>query len=470
MSLRTNKAVAVNKPGTLFALLAVVFLIGGCVGSDSVRRPPNVLIILTDDQGTLDVNCYGSTDLYTPNMDRLAAEGVRFTQAYAHTVCCPTRAALLTGRHPQRSGIRAWTQNDMKGRPGINMALEEVTLAEALRDAGYRTALFGKWHLGAAETHGPKTQGFETFFGHRGGFIDNYNHHFLHGQGFHDLYEGTTEVFKRDDYFPDLMTRRTLDYIEEHRDEPFFLYYAMNIPHYPEQADEKFDERYKDLPMPRRSYAKMVSTTDDRIGQVLNKLDELGLTDDTIIVFMSDNGHSTENNNGIAVDNHASGLPKGHYYLAHGGGGNTGKWAGSKGTFFEGGVRIPAMIRYPDQVDAGLVRDQAVTIMDIMPTVLEWCGVDAMINVELDGESLTQIIQRDTPSTHGVMHWGWRDTWAVRSGDWKLIGRGDKPQGLYYLAEAQPERTDYADRFPQLVDRLHAQHSDWLAEVTRTSP
>ena len=144
---------------------------------------PNVVILFTDDQGTLDVNCYGSKDLITPNIDRLAKTGVRFTQAYAHTVCCPSRAALLTGRHPQRGGVNHWTQGDMNGPDGINMALEEVTLAEALKPAGYRTALFGKWHLGSHRNFGPKKQGFDEFFGLRDGFIDNYNHFFLHGIG-----------------------------------------------------------------------------------------------------------------------------------------------------------------------------------------------------------------------------------------------------------------------------------------------
>jgi arylsulfatase A-like enzyme len=431
------------------------------------ESPPNVLIILTDDQGTLDVNAYGATDLYTPHMDRLAREGVRFTQAYAHTVCCPTRAALLTGRHPQRSGVSSWTQNDMKGRPGVNMALSEVTLAEALRDAGYRTALFGKWHLGAAETHGPTRQGFDTFFGHRGGFIDNYNHHFLHGRGFHDLYEGTTEVFKPGEYFPDLMTQRTLDFIEANEDEPFFILYAMNIPHYPEQADPKFDERYKDMPMPRRSYAKMVSTTDDRIGRVLDQLDKLDLTDDTIVVFMSDNGHSEENNNGISRDNHASGLPKGHYYLSHGGGGYTGKWRGAKGTYYEGGVRVPMMVRYPARVDAGLVNDEIVTAMDVMPTVLDWCGVERPSGVVLDGFSLESVIRRGEPSRHEAMHWAWRGGWAVRKGDWKLIKpmRSDELE-LVNLAEDKPETTNHAAQKPGLVDELHALQRAWSLQVT----
>ncbi len=239
-------------------------------------RRPNVVIFFTDDQGTLDAGCYGSTDLFTPTMDALARRGVRFTQAYAHTVCCPARALLMTGRHPQRCNVNTWTQGNARDtNKGTNMFREEVAIAEALRGAGYRTVLFGKWHLGAHLDHGPTEQGFERFLGLRGGFIDNYNHFFLHGGGFHDLYEGKKEVFARGKYFPDLVTARALEFIEERGREPFFMCVAFNIPHYPEQADAKFDERYKDLKMPRQSYAKMISTTDDRMGLVMAKLDEL---------------------------------------------------------------------------------------------------------------------------------------------------------------------------------------------------
>lgn len=223
------------------------------VTAAAAGRKPNVVILFTDDQGTLDANCYGSTDLFTPAMDELARSGVRFTQAYAHTVCCPARAALLTGRHPQRGGIDDWTQGDANAPEGLNLPLREVTLAEVLRDAGYRTALFGKWHLGADFGHGPTKQGFDVFFGHRGGFIDNFNHHFLHGTGFHDLYDGDREVFANGRYFPDLVTQRAEAFIEANREQPFFLMVAYNIPHYPEQPDPKFDDRYASLPMPRRA-------------------------------------------------------------------------------------------------------------------------------------------------------------------------------------------------------------------------
>jgi len=330
-------------------------------------RRPNVLLIFTDDQGTLDVGCFGSTDLYTPHMDALARRGVRFTQAYAHTVCCPARAMLMTGRHPQRANVNSWQQGNAKGPKGLNMFLSEITLAEVLRAAGYRTALFGKWHLGAHFDHG---QGFDEFFGIRDGFIDNYNHFFLHGKGYHDLYRGTDEVFRRGEYFPDLAVDETLRFLDANKGRPWFVYLAFNIPHYPEQADAKFDERYEGLPEPRRSYAKIVSTTDDRMGRVLAKLDDLGLRDDTLILFMSDNGYSAEDYR-IRADGHASGLPKGHRYGANGGGGNTGKWRGHKGTFFEGGIRVPAIISFPGRIPEGEVRGQAVTAMDVLPTV---CG------------------------------------------------------------------------------------------------
>ena len=432
---------------------------------------PNVVILYTDDQGTLDAGCYGSTDLHTPHIDRIAANGVRFTQAYAHTVCCPSRAALLTGRHPQRSGINSWTQGNMKGPDGINMSLEEITIAEALKSVGYRTALFGKWHVGSHRDYGPTKQGFDEFFGIRNGFIDNFNHYFLHGKGYHDLYEGTTEVFKDGEYFPELITERALQFVERNRESPFFLYLGFNVPHYPEQALKEHSELYKDLPMPRRSYAAITTTTDHYIGLVLKKLDDLKLTENTIVILQSDNGHSVEDKNAINNDDHTSGLPKGHYYSAHGGGGNTGKWIGAKGSFLEGGVRVPSIVSWPAKLPKGVVRDQAVTIMDWLPSLIEWCGVEDL-KVKLDGRSLQPIIDSpDTKSAHPVIHFQWQRRWAVRSGDWKLIGTNARKVGdtvnysLHNLAEDKPEVKNYAAEKPELVKRLTALHREWEQEV-----
>ena len=448
--------------------IIILLLAFPALGVSAVERP-NILIILTDDQGTIDANCYGSTDLRTPNIDRLAATGVRFTQAYAHTVCCPARAALMTGRHPQRGGVHHWTQGDLNGPDGINMALGEVTLAEALKPAGYRTALYGKWHLGAHRDFGPKKQGFDEFFGIRDGFIDNYNHYFLHGSGFHDLYEGIKPVKAPGKYFPELMVQRSLKFIMQNKDRPFLLYVPFNIPHYPEQALKRFEAVYKDIADPaRRSYAAIVSTTDHYIGQIVDKLEALGLRENTIIIFMSDNGHSEETGHRIRVDNHRSGYPKGHFYGASGGG-STGKWIGQKGSFLEGGVRVPAIISYPAKLPKGEVRGQIITVMDWFPTVLDLCGVQQPSNSpKLDGHSVLPLIRSaKAKSKYKILHFAWGKKWAVREGDWKLIGSdGNAKVSLRNLVDAKPEAKDYAKAKPEIVQRLRILHSDWVKEVS----
>ncbi len=438
---------------------------------------PNVVIFFTDDQGTLDASCYGSKDLYTPNIDKLAETGVRFTQAYAHAVCCPARAMLMTGRYPQRGGVNNWTQGNLKQAGGTNMALSEYTLAEHLKDHGYRTALFGKWHLGADKNHGPTKQGFDQFWGHRGGFIDNYNHHFLHGKGFHDLYEGTKEVLDHGGkYFPDEMTRRAVQFIGKNKSKTFFLYCAFNLPHYPEQADKAFASHYLDVQdKKRRSYGMVVSTVDNRIGQIVDALEKNGLREKTIIIFMSDNGHSEENFS-IRVDRHSSGLPKGSNYGANGGGGNTGKWKGRKGQFFEGGIRVPAIISYPAKLPQGAVRNQLITAMDWMPTVAALTSTPMPRELKLDGFDLRDIIASETnPTKYDTVHWMWQNHWMVRQGNWKLYqprpGRNGKatPAKLFNLADSQPERQDYSSSKPELVKKLRTLHEEWRKDVTAKS-
>lgn len=444
-------------------LLFFLITLGG------LAAPSNVMILFTDDQGTLDAGCYGADHLKTPHIDKLAASGVRFTQAYAHTVCCPSRAALLTGRHPQRGGVHHWTQGDMNGPKGINMALDEITMAELLKTAGYRTGLFGKWHLGAHRDYGPKKQGFDEFFGIRDGFIDNYNHYFLHGKGFHDLYEGTTAVKKDGEYFPELMVQRSLAFLEQHKDRPFFLYVPFNIPHYPEQSPKRFVDANADIEDPaRRMYTAMMETTDDYIGQLVDKVDALGLRKQTLIIFMSDNGHSEETGNRIRVDEHKSGHPKGHFYGASGGG-YTGKWLGQKGTFFEGGVRVPAIVSQPGTLPEGEVRDQIITAMDWLPTVLELCEIEADESwPAFDGHNIVPILKSaEAASTHEVLHFAWGNQWAVREGDWKLIGRKpDKVTHLVNVADEEPEKQRYEKEKPEIVERLLGLHRNWVKEVT----
>ena len=447
----------------------------------STQKKPNVIIIYTDDQGTLDAKCYGAEDLYTPNIDKLAESGVLFTQAYAQTVCCPSRAALLTGRHPQRSGINNWTQNDAHAKKkGVNMPLEEITIAELLRDDGYATGLFGKWHLGGAIENGPLEQGFDEFFGFRGGFIDNYTHYFLHGMGFHDLWDNKEEIFERDKYFPALMTAKAIEFIEKHKDGPFFMYAAFNLPHYPEQADSLFLHSYDHLDEPRRSYAQVVTAVDGRIGKIIDKLQELDIYENTAIFYMSDNGHSTEETM-IRFDNHKSGIPKGTNYCASGGGGYTGKWRGAKGSFLEGGIRVPAIVSYPDMIRGGQTRDQIVSGLDILPTICEITGTD-LPECELDGYSIVPILESAKAfSQHEILYFQWEDQWSVREGRWKLIVKGIDTTGKFsnhpekeevmesrYLADLEaenPEDVNYAKEHPEIVERLTKLHEEWALDV-----
>lgn len=462
--------------------LPLILIVGGIqprlgVSQDEIASSgdrPNVVIFYTDDQGTLDANCFGSKDLVTPNIDSLAKRGVRFTQHYAHTVCCPSRAALLTGRHPQRSNVNSWTQgrtwDKTKGR---NLDLDEVTLAESLKAAGYATALFGKWHIGAHPDHGPKKQGFDEFVGFRSGFIDNYHHFGGHGVGAHDLFDGTTEIFERGSYFPDLICDRALGFIERNQGQPFFLHFPFNLPHYPEQPVGEYANAYEDLKEPRKSYARVVSTCDHYLGRILTALERFKLTENTIVIFTCDNGHSEEDYQ-IKVDGHLAGMLRGDNYGANGGGGNTGKWIGAKGSFLEGGIRVPAVISYPKLLPKGEVREQAVTIMDWYPTLLDLCGLQHPASVKFDGKSVIPLIEdEDSPSQHEKLYWQWQKGWAVRDGDWKLIHKGNRGLGktkldelmLTNLGDEQPEAKNYAKEKPGIVQRLTDLHDAWAADV-----
>ena len=469
----------------IIIVLIISILSGSCSGtkekstSDPSRTDrPNILILYMDDQGTLDAGCYGVSDLATPNIDRLAAEGILFTRAYAHTVCCPSRAALLTGRSPQRGGVNNWTScypGDMEGR---NMSLDEVTLAEVLQEEGYRTALIGKWHLGARDDHGPLDQGFDYFWGFRGGFIDYYSHHFLHAgwqkPQFHDLYQNREEIFADGSYFPDMLVREAEEFISKNREDPFFLYLAFNLPHYPEQPDSTFSLEYEDLAWPRSSYAPMIATMDARIGQVVGFLEKSGLTDNTLIIYMSDNGHSTEDYYNWDVS-----------YGGNGGGGFTGKWRGAKGSFFEGGIRVPCIVSYPSRFGKGEIRHQAITNMDFFPTICDLLKIP-LPDVTMDGASILPILMDEGASSpHEVFHWMWQQMWAVQKDNWKLIYRGHDTTGKYanhpekeffmpefYLArldDENPEEINHASAFPEIVEQMQGLHEIWAEGIFRNS-
>lgn len=440
---------------THLVLAILAFAILSDAGSAQDRKP-NVIIIFTDDQGTIDANCYGADDLVTPGIDRLAESGVRFSQFYAAApVCSPSRSGLLTGRYPIRAGVPG-NVSSSQGRSG--MPPEQITIAETFKEAGYATAHIGKWHLGYTPETMPNGQGFDYSFGHMGGCIDNFSHFFYwQGPNRHDLWENGEEIHRPGEFFPDLMVDHAAEFIHENREKPFFMYFAMNVPHYPYQGDPEWLEHYKDLPYPRDLYAAFVSTLDARIDRLIDVVDDEGLTKDTIIVFQSDHGHS-------------------HEERAHLGGGSAGPYRGAKFSLFEGGIRVPAIIRWPGRLPENAVRSQVAHSCDWLPTLAALCEID-LVQEDIDGKNIVELIESDeAESPHNIVHWTIGTSWAVRQGDWKLIGNprdtsnkgqlgDDDKLFLVNLAEDSSEMTNLAKNHPDVVENLQKLHEEWRSDL-----
>ncbi len=450
----------------LYIIAVIWVLLASCrneLFSDELTQKsgkPNVIVIYTDDQGTVDLNAYGSKDLVTPNMDKIVMSGVRFTQFYGAPVCSPSRVSLLTGKTPQAAGV--WGNIPAIPNQTKGLASEEYTMAEMFKDAGYNTAHIGKWHLGFSKDKQPNAQGFNYSFGHLVGCIDNYSHfYYWRGPNRHDLYRNGEEVFYDGQFFPDLMIDEAFDFMEKNTENPFFLYFAMNMPHYPYQGDEKWLNYYKDKgkESPRDLYAAFLSTQDDRVGQLMGKLEALGLKENTIIIFQSDNGHSTEER-------------------AFFGGGSAGIYRGAKSCLFEGGYRVPAAISWPGKLKAGEVRGQMSVCADWMPTLAELCDID-LDQTDLDGRSLMPVINDpNAPSVHenGFTWLHGNNQWAARKGKWKLLGNPVDKSNKAPLTEDDKlflvdldvdpgEMTNLASQYPDKVEELKAQFESWLQET-----
>jgi len=444
----------------LLLIAAVVdgSLPGGPVFAADPARP-NVIFIMADDQGSADAGCYGSTDIQTPAVDALAASGVRFTQFYsAAPVCSPSRAGFLTGCYPWRvgmpgnaSGPPSEKDDDINTYTGGGLPVNGFTLPRLFQAAGYATAQIGKWHLGIGAGHQPLQQGFDYSFGFLGGCIDNYSHFdYWDLANRHDLWENGKRVRLPGQFFPDLMVQKAEAFMDGHKGGPFFMYFAINIPHYPYQGDVKWLDYYqaKGLAYPRDLYAAWVSTLDDRVARLMKYLEDTGLRSNTIVVYQSDNGYSTE-------------------ARAHGGGGSSVPYRGAKFSLFEGGTRLPAIISWPGHLPKGQVRGQMAHGCDWLPTLAEICGLTVTTTNAIDGRSLVRVIQSaDAPSPHEVLFWRFEDQWAVREGPWKLMhdpktyaepSKITLVDGHWFLANIPDdpgEQTNLAASHPDIVEHL----------------
>jgi len=436
------------------AAAAGLLAAAGCGPPTADRAPaarPNFLFILADDLGYGDVGCYGCPDIQTPHLDRLAAQGMRFTDFYAAApVCSPTRAALMTGRNPARAGVENALTYQEKG---AGLAPGGATLASRLRDAGYTTGLSGKWHLGYDTGRRPMQQGFDHFFGLLGG-----NHHyFAHMDriGVPDLWLGDEPV-RRAGYTTDLLTDDAVAFLGRHRDRPFFLYLSHAAPHFPWQGPDDADRVVKPKHPSwqtgsRDTYVAMVERMDEGIGRVLDELKRLGLDAGTLVVFTSDNGGHTYSRNAPL--------------------------AGEKATLWEGGIREPCIARWPGVIPAGTTSAQVGVTMDWTATFLALAG--AAPPEPLDGIDLMPALRSPQHNVPRTLYWrrvkgryrrNVLEQRAVRDGPWKYLEEPDGRPHLFDLENDIAEAHDLAAERPEIVKRLRAMLDRWQRTLPASDP
>lgn len=407
------------------------------------HRPPNIIIILTDDQGWGDVSFNGSTDLPTPNLDELARSGVIFTQGYAsHPYCSPSRAGLLTGRYQQRFGHECNMPYDLKfENKEVGLPLSETLISNVLHDNGYKTAAIGKWHLGDNPVYWPIARGFDEWYGFYGGGHNYWGT--LRGKPAHTgiLRNGKPVPLKEQSYLTDDFTEETLKFMRKNADQPFFIYLAYNAPHAPLQATREYLNQIDYIEDGQRAvYAAMVRAIDHGVGRIKKELEKQGLLDDTLIFFYSDNG-------------------------GHGMGSDQGPFRGKKGMLFEGGIRVPFFITWPKRITGGRIYEYPIIGLDVFPTALAAAGIEVPPDLEIDGKNLFPYLDGSKSGRpHEVLFWRYSGGagYAVRKGDFKLV-KEEVRQGLFLfdLKNDPYEMNDLAAAMPAKVDELQKLYEEW---------
>jgi arylsulfatase A len=438
---------------TAFSLLVVL----ACAAPAGAQAPaavqaagsrPNVILIITDDVGYGDIGSYGAPDIKTPNIDSLAKAGTRLTDFYAAPNCSPTRAMLISGRYQQRYRIEnpLGAARSPSGDQGLRATGR--TLPQLLKNHGYRTGLVGKWHLGYKPEFSPNAHGFDYFFGFKSGLIDYYQHTDQSGE--HDLFENGAPTHVTG-YSTDLFTERSVKFIEQNAKEPFFLEVAFNAAHWPFQVPDhpsvapdnaRFVLPHDDPTNTRKDYAAILERADQGVGKILATLDRLGLTRNTLVIYTQDNGGEWLSRNAP---------------LFH-----------RKSTVWEGGIRVPAIFRWPGRIPAGKTSSQVGIIMDLTATILAVTNSPVPAEARLEGINLFPLLQEGAPRTERTLFWRItgqaRRQRAVRQGDWKLLLDGGVAL-LYNLANDIGERTDLASQRTDLVKKLFPLIGQWERDV-----
>jgi arylsulfatase A-like enzyme len=426
-------------------LLCFVGLLAGV--ETTAPRKPNIVLIMADDLGYGSLGCYGNTEVKTPHIDRLAAEGLRLTDFHSNgAYCSPTRAALLTGRYQQRCAwvsdedlspvFREQRKANQKQRWAWGISPEELTIPRLLQQSGYRTALIGKWHLGYDEKFHPMNFGFDEFRGFMGGNVDYHTH--VAGYGLKQLdWWKERKIENEQGYATDLLTRAATDFITRHKDKPFFLYLAHGAPHEPWQSR---DPAVKKSPV--ETYKEMIEVMDESVGKVIESLRQHRLESNTLVIFCSDNGPAAPRD-----------------FKANG------SLSGGKGNLYEGGHRVPCIVRWPGVIPAGATHDGTEMTMDFLPTFASLAGAKIPADRVIDGRDMLPFLQGKAVAPHRNLHWQSDSTWAVRHGSWKLMGNRGNAKVLVKLDKSLNERDNRIGANPEIVDQLLKLHLKWLAEV-----
>ena len=461
--------------GTWASAGALLLFIPACHGEkkDQTRHLPNIILIVSDDQGYNDIGIYGGTEILTPNLYELAREGIRFTNFYVTAAACtPSRSSLLTGRYPQRNGTYELFRNNrvndghryttyeysVSPERVLGMDLKEILISDLLKVAGYVNGIFGKWDLGQLKRHLPLQRGFDQFYGFTNTGIDYYTHERYGTPSMYRDNEPTTE--DKGIWCDLLFEREALRFVKENHGHPFFLYLPFFAPHThsnfdpgrrrtfpaPQEYLDLYPELYTQQESRRAGYMAAVSLMDNAIGNVLNLVESLGLRENTIVIFLSDNGGQT---------NVADNSPL----------------SGGKATMKEGGVRVPMIISWPGKIGKGLVADNFLSSLEIFPTILAVAGIEKPADLALDGFNIMPLLTEGFDVERDDMFWEFREEFAARVGNLKWI-KSDRGRegGLFDLSVDIAEENDLSEKLPDDLNRIETKFYQWQKEMNDAEP
>ncbi|WP_339714338.1 sulfatase [uncultured Kriegella sp.] len=430
----------------LFALFAILF-------HSSAQDRPNIVFILSDDAGYADFGFQGSKEFKTPELDKLAKNSVRFTQAYVSAaVCGPSRAGLLTGKYQQKFGFEENNVPGLMSKSGLagddmGLPLDQKTVADYLKEQGYKTALFGKWHQGNADRFHPTKRGFDEFYGFRGGarsYMSYDSENKLTRQE-DKLERGFGNFQEHEGYLTDELADEAIAFMERNKNNPFFIYLAFNAVHTPMEATPEDLEKVEGLTGKRKTLAAMAIAMDRACGKVLDRIEELGIDRNTLIVFTNDNGGPSDSNESL-----------------------NDPLSGTKANHLEGGIRVPFLMSWPGKITPNIVYDHPISTLDLLPTFVTAAGGNVNTVEGLDGVDLMPFLQgKNNGKPHEILYWKKENRGAIRFNDWKLVRFPDRPAELYNIKDDISEVNDLASEHPDKVRELYQKLFDWELTLER---